>query len=226
MNSITSDKKTGVLLLGVLIVALFAAFYYYMIYPLHGEKQQKETSVSSLNAELIALDEQIAALEAEAIPGDNLFSLRKKVPENRDLNKLISSIQEVEFVSDAQITEITFNNYDEAVANTDLGIPETVVESESTDEQSDAEVEETPVSPVATAPLPEQLKLLTFNVDVKTKDFEALQYFLREVEGLERIIRIDAVDFSLPGEEQEFAIEPTESVGATVQLTTFFYSGE
>ncbi|WP_203246787.1 hypothetical protein [Sporosarcina beigongshangi] len=239
MNSITSDKKTGLLLLGLLTVALLAAVYYYLVNPLSEEKQRKEVNISSLHSEIDTMQGQIAVQGTEETSEESLFLLRKKLPGNRELDKLIRSIQEIEFVSDSQIEAITFNNYDETVAESNLIVPDTEVDSENIDEASSEQSEEgqsdvdsddrqveMPVSPVADTSLPEQLKLLTFSIDVKTKNFEALQHFLKEVEGLERIVRIDAVEFSLPGEEQEFNIESTDSIGATVQLTTFFYLGE
>ncbi|WP_339288792.1 hypothetical protein [Ureibacillus sp. FSL K6-0786] len=36
----------------------------------------------------------------------------------------------------------------------------------------------------------------------------------------------DIIDFSLPGEENEFAEDPVDSIEATVQVTTFYYEGD
>lgn len=48
--------------------------------------------------------------------------------------------------------------------------------------------------------------------------------FIREVGGLERIIKIDVVQLSQPGEEVKFAEVVDYTVSASLQLTTFFYN--
>ena len=71
--------------------------------------------------------------------------------------------------------------------------------------------------------LPPSLKLITFNVDVTSPDEEHLIKFIKEMEQIERVMHVDAIDFSLPGEEDAFAEDKTEAVSASVQVTTFYY---
>lgn len=82
---------------------------------------------------------------------------------------------------------------------------------------------ETPVSPVANTPLPSQLKLITFNISVLTKDYNHFNTFIKELESIERINRIDQVEFSMPGEEQGYDEEFEEAISARIQVTTFYY---
>ena len=67
--------------------------------------------------------------------------------------------------------------------------------------------------------------MLTFVIGLASPDFEHLVDFVKEIEKLERIMHIDIIEFSLPGEEDEFAEEPQKSIKATIQVTTFYYEG-
>ena len=225
MNDLISNKRTGYLLVIALLAVLLGAIYYFLIYPLNEEKNSKETTISTMESEIALLDAQAVAPVEE---DENSFYLEKKVPMTRELDKLIQSIEEVELVSEARIESIEFNNYDEVVAESTLVTSDEENSTETNDVAVD-EVEgeqptETPVSPVASTPLPPQLKLITFNISVLTKDYDQINAFIKELESIERIKRIDQVEFSMPGEEQNYDEETEESISAVIQVTTFYYS--
>lgn len=140
---------------------------------------------------------------------------------------LIKSIEEVDLVSEAKIESIEFNNYDEIVADSTL-VPS---EEEASPETNDATTEETegeqpaetPVSPVANSTLPPQLKLITFNINILTKDYDHLNTFIKELESIERIKRIDQIELLIPGEESLLDVEFKDVISARIQVTTFYY---
>ena len=53
-------------------------------------------------------------------------------------------------------------------------------------------------------------------------DYEHLLLFLREVEAIERVVRIDSIEFEQIGEVEFAQIDPDERISVTVQLTTFY----
>ena len=79
-----------------------------------------------------------------------------------------------------------------------------------------------PITPIDISLLPEELKLISLSIDLKVLDYDHLLQFLREVEGLERVMRIDEVNFYQPGELELAQEDPDKRLDVTVQLTTFF----
>lgn len=239
MNELFSDKKSGFLILVALVFVIIGAIYYFLIYPLKEEKQLKEVAVSSVRTEVAVLQSELASTEVES-DKENTFSLEKKVPLTRELDELIRSIEKVDLISESKIISISFNNYDEVVAEstlaptqteeqTDTGTVEgdTSTESETTVDGTIIESEtETPVSPIADISLPAQLKLITFNITLLTKDYDQLVVFIKELEKLDRVIRVDQIRFSMPGEEQNYDIDSENTVSAEIQVTTFYHDGE
>ncbi len=63
---------------------------------------------------------------------------------------------------------------------------------------------------------------------MESPDLQHLVHFIKEIEKIERIMHVDIIEFTLPGEENEFAEQPVErdSIEATVQVTTFYYEGD
>ena len=228
MNELVSDKRTGYLLIVALVAVLLGALYFFLVSPLQQEKQSKEVVISNVRNEIELLSTQLTApSEVE----EDSFLLEKKVPLSRELNRLVQSIEEVELISEARVESVNFNNYDEIVADSSLAaIDEEVALNEpvATDEAStEGEiVTEAPVSPIASTILPPQLKLITFDITVWTKDYEHLSTFIKEIESIERIYRIDAIEFSLLGEEELYDLEVQDAVSATIQVTTFYYGDE
>lgn len=224
MNDLISNKRTGYLLIIVLVAVVLGAIYYFLVYPLYEEKNSKETTITTVENEIALLDAQSVVPEEEV---ENSIFLAKKVPLTRELDKLLQSIEEVELVSEAKIESIDFNNYDEIVADSALVSTEeeiaTETEGVAVEDGEGEQPAETPVSPVANTPLPSQLKLITFNISVLTKDYDNFNTFIKELESIERINRIDQVEFSMPGEEQGYDEEIEEAISARIQVTTFYY---
>lgn len=234
MNDLVSNKRTGYLLLLALVVVILGAIYYFVIYPLSEEKNSKEVTVSNVRSEVAVLQEQLTTPVAEEEPEEHTFALKKKVPLTRDLDKLIRSIEEIELISESKIMSVNFNNYDEVVSESAL-VPTQTEEETNTENTETSDITEvtdttteteTPVSPVANIVLPPQLKLITFNLSVLTKDYDHLKQFMEELEKAERIVRVDQLSFSLPGEEQYYKVDSVDSISVEIQVTTFFYDGE
>lgn len=226
MNDLFSNKQTGYLVVSALIAVLLGAIYYFLVYPMSEEKNSKEVTISTVRSEIALLDSQLSAPVEEG-EDKNSFQLKKKVPLTRELDMLIKSIEEVDLVSEAKIESIEFNNYDEIVADSTL-VPSDEEASPVTDDATTEEIEgeqpaETPVSPVANSTLPPQLKLITFNINILTKDYDHLNTFIKELESIERIKRIDQIELLIPGEESLLEVEFKEAISARIQVTTFYY---
>lgn len=238
---LSSSKNSGLILIVILVGVLLFAIYYYVLLPKQDEADMMEISVNSLRGEISTLNEQITSIkEAQSNRSSNEFSLRKKLPDNREIDELLLNIEEIEYVSGSRIQSINFNNYDTLVSASSLTDPHAVTETEenaegqteaseeqTTETATTSEAEEsvttTPVSTIAVESLPPNLKLITFNVDVESPNHDKLKRFIKEIERLERVMHIDTVGYNLPGEENTFAEDASDIVAATIQVTTFYY---
>lgn len=241
---LSSGKNSGPLLATALVMALLFAVYYYVILPKQDEAEAKQSAVNSLNSEISTMKEQIALVEEENNSAvGNEFAIRKKLPASREIDQLLLSLEEVEYISNSRIVGVSFNNYDDLVSASGLGgteeegsvegtmdgstADETVdgmTDDSESDESVDSEQAETvPVSTMSAEALPTNLKLITFQIDIESPDDERLQQFIKEIEQLERIMHIDAIEYALPGEEALLEEEASTSVSANIQVTTFYF---
>ncbi|MFJ7735051.1 potassium transporter [Lysinibacillus sp. NPDC097287] len=244
MNSITSNKNSAILLLTALIAALLFAVYYYVLTPKLDDVKAKESTVSTINQEITSLQEQIAIVEEtqQSSTSENL-TLRKKVPQTRAIEKVLLDIAEIEAVTGTLVESISFNNYDSLVLDSTITDPNAPVvdegavqdvpatggdgtDNQPTEEETEGTTDELPVSTIAKESLPAALKLVTFSIDIAALDMKSLNSYLEEIEKIERIMKIDALDISLPGEEDKFQEDADPTVTATIQVTTFYYEGE
>ncbi|MBM7608815.1 Tfp pilus assembly protein PilO [Lysinibacillus composti] len=235
---ISSSKNSAVLLLTALVATLIFAVYYYVVIPKKDEAEMLSNSVSSLQSEITTYQEQLKGLEdTQAKNTPTTFNLRKKVPQSREIDGLLLNIEEIAYVTESNVQSINFNNYDSLVSESGYIEPETQEETSSTEtegtettdpeaiENGEAIQEDVPISTLAQS-LPPELKLITFNLEIESPDYTRLQQFIKEIEDLERVMHIDTISYSLPGEENEFAEDASDVATASVQVTTFYYEGE
>ncbi|QUW22499.1 hypothetical protein JSQ81_02620 [Sporosarcina sp. Marseille-Q4063] len=235
----TGENKGLVALVGLIAFLLIGVAYYYIILPKGEEETRIKYAIQGLKIENSELENQVAVLSVVETDDANEYDLRKKLPVSRELDNLLHTIQEVELMSESKIVSISFNNYDAEVSQT-ITTPEVEEkEEESTEEvdetESDVEEKETesdeektevdlvkPITPIDISLLPEELKLISLKIDLKVLDYDHLLKFLHEIEGLDRVVRIDEVNFYQPGELELAQEEPDKRLDVTVQLTTFF----
>jgi len=239
----TSSKNSTILILTALIAAILFALYYYILTPKLEEVDAKENSNISLQQEISTIQEQIALIEknGKSNSASNL-TLRKKVPQTRAIDEVIRNIEEIEAVTGTRVEAMDFNNYDSLVMDSTITDPNSTNSEEQADtqqsateadEQAAAKNDETPEVkdkiPTATFnkdSLPKELKLVTFDIDVVAMDNKAMVEFIKEIEKIDRVMKIDAIDFTLTGEGAKFKEDADTTLKATIQVTTFYYEGQ
>lgn len=223
MKLFSGNKNSSLLLVIALVAALLFAFYYYVVLPKKEELNSTQNTISSTQTEIRSMQEQIAKLENEQAIETNIFSLRKRLPQSREIDQLLLNIEEIEYVSGTRVLNINFNNYDSLVSES-MKQEQTAPEENTDGEEEEGEEKETPISSIDISTLPSELKLITFVLDVEAPDYNSLLTFIEEIENLERIMHIDALNFELPGEESVIQNEE-ETVTVSVQVTTFYHEG-
>lgn len=227
MKLSTNENRTIFMLLIVIAFVVVSAIYYYAVYPKIEEKNQTRQSIDAIELEIEQLHQTFMSTSGVKSKTDNEFELRKKLPGQREISALLMSLQEIELVSDAKINEILFNDYDALVSQSNLADEvHSEEEKASANEESEEVKEEVPVTNIDIAALPEHLKLLTLQLHVDVKDEAHLLQFIQEIEALERVIRVDDIRFTLRGEAELAVEEPDETIGVTLQLTTFYAETE
>lgn len=221
------------ILLTVLLGSILLGFYFYFVKPVKEDVHNKQFTIETSTEEFLTLEAQLEASSWE----DGHFNemvLVKKLPKNRELSSVIQLLQQAELLTDSTVQSIVFNDYDENIEDSSILLlePEPQITEENTlDQSGNPEVssenneEQTPldtipVSEIVETVLPENLNILTFNATIKHKDYYQLLLFLQEVEKNERLIKIDSLDFNLPGEK--ITSEDLEMITSTIQMTTFY----
>ncbi|RKQ18031.1 potassium transporter [Ureibacillus endophyticus] len=223
MKLFSGNKNSSLLLVIAFVAAVLFAFYYYVVLPKKEELNSTQNTISSTRTEIRSMQEQIANLENEQAIETNIFSLRKRLPQSREIDQLLLNIEEIEYVSGTRVLNINFNNYDSLVSES-MKQEQTAPEENTDGEEEEGEEKETPISSIDISTLPSELKLITFVLDVEAPDYNSLLTFIEEIENLERIMHIDALNFELPGEESVIQNEE-ETVTVSVQVTTFYHEG-
>ncbi|MEL4024544.1 potassium transporter [Lysinibacillus endophyticus] len=223
MKLFSGNKNSSLLLVIALLVVLLFAFYYYVVLPKKEELNSTQNTISSTRTEIRSMQEQIAKLENEQAIETNIFSLRKRLPQSREIDQLLLNIEEIEYVSGTRVLNINFNNYDSLVSES-MKQEQTALEENTKGEEEEGEEKETPISSIDISTLPSELKLITFVLDIEAPDYNSLLTFIEEIENLERIMHIDALNFELPGEESVIQNEEA-TVTVSVQVTTFYHEG-
>lgn len=241
MNSVTSSRNSTILLLTALLAAILFAVYYYVLTPKLDEVEVKESTISSLNQQITSLQEQLTVLdEMQQTSISNKLALRNKVPQSKEINKILLKIAEIEAVTGTLVDSIRFSNYDTTVVNSTIQDPSApVVDSEGTQETAELDeltttdqsasdtASDTPaVSTIAKDSLPAQLKLVTFSFEIVAINQQDLLTFIQEIEQIERVMKIDTVSLTSPGEEEQLQEDAESTYKASIQITTFYYEGE
>ncbi|MER2189607.1 MAG: potassium transporter [Solibacillus sp.] len=234
---------SSTLLLIIVILLLLFALYYYVILPKKQEEERLQQSVNQVQSDVTALQENIRILvEEQEYVEENTYAMRKKLPPNRMMQQLLLDIEEIEYLSESKVLAVNFNNYDSVVnastlqdpnvqqvpAEADVvadGTAEENTDNVESQEQTDV-TEEVPVSTVTHETLPAELKMVTFNMNVEAPDRKNIEAFVKELENLERVMRIDSISYNLLGESDLLEEQLYDLTTAVVQVTTFFYEGE
>ena len=228
MTKLLNSKKSGILLLVLLIASLLFALYYYVILPKKDEVRAKEASIQSLQTEIKSLEQSLTSFDEQLeVPMQETLEMQKKVPSVRAVEQVLRDMVEIEEVTGTRMESLTFNNYDEPVANANVDQTNTVAEAEEkVNEENQENTETPPVSTIAQENIPPELKLVTFTFDIGALTFDSMVTFLKEVEKLERVMKIDTINMTIPGEKEKLDKEADNTIKATVQITTFYYEGQ
>lgn len=220
MSNVLNENKRIFTLILVLLFILLVVVYFTLVRPLERQQESAENNVNTLNDEIAAYE---ARLENDSGEMDvETLLLEKKVPLTPELESLLLTLQEIELVSDSIIDNVRFR-YDGELPESLIGDDEEVETETPVDaEEESLEDEDVTVTVAEDENKPENLRVITAEIDVRTPNYEAFQNFLTEIEKRERITRVDRLDFEKPA-EQALLESPLEEIVVTIEVSTFYY---
>ncbi|WP_062355442.1 hypothetical protein [Bacillus kwashiorkori] len=240
MSNFIQEKKSAVLFITTILFLLLGVVYIYVIKPLNDDISISETKVKTIETDIRILEAQL--VKAPTSQEENTMLLERQMPLARNIDEILLSLQEVELVSGSQIQSISFNTYDGTLSNseelirndesTNVGEADEEATDDETNEQgresdlssNGEETNEAPVSELADdINKPENVKLLTISLSVESPDFAHFQKFLKEIENLQRINRVEQVTFSKPAEQELLSEEYEETISFSLTITTFYF---
>src|SRR5690625_97717 len=227
MSDFLEENKRGLLLLLGLFIILAIALYFLFVQPLQADVSSRETGINSKQKEIAALEKKIKEVQAEIETTDiEQLLLNKTIPESRELDEYIISLQKLEHQTDSRIDSIDFL-YDSSIADhDDKDIVETNEEESEDNEDNEEEVDFEP-DPIIIQEKPDGLEVMTVRVSAKSPTFDDFIELLEVIERQERVSIVSRVQFTSPtGFDEVFADELEEDIPFEIELTTFYFPSE
>lgn len=223
MNRLFQSSKTLIFLFSILLLLGLVVSYTSLILPKMKEKELLSTQITNLQIDTKLLEKQIEQINQSETEVQTDKELRQKLPADRELDELLRTLKKFERTSNVHIQEISFLQYDSSF--NDSTNAEETTNSFTDDLLSAIGMQNKEEDPEAEQiQFPDQLKFITFKVEIEVKEIQQLLKFLTEIENEQRFIRIEQVVFSNPQlENTEDVVQP---ILTTLHLTTYYFTDE
>jgi type IV pilus assembly protein PilO len=227
-------KKSIIVTAGVFLIgSLFAGEYFLFLQPLINEVKSVKTQLETEEKLYEVMAQRLADSTNEVV--EQTSTLQKQLPVLPFLEQFILDLEKAEVISNSLITNMSFSDgelsIDEATqqnltpeeqinesANLNYEVNGKEVFSGDEAQQGESQTEEQTVAPI----IPEGMKRITVNLSVKSDNYFDMLTFLKVIESLERITKIDSLSFS-GGEEVKSVDAKVEGLTYTLVLSTFYY---
>lgn len=234
MNLRFNNKRTIIAIVCVvLIVALIAGEYFLFLKPLKNEVKTVKTQLETEEKLYEAMAQRVAYSTNEVV--EQTSTLQKKLPVQPFLEQFLLDLEKAEVISNSLITNMSFSDGDLSIdeatqqnltveeqinAGADVNYEANGKEVFSGNEagQSENQTENQPATPS----IPEGMKRITVNLSVKSDNYFDMLAFLKVLENLERITKIDSLSLS-GGEEIKSVEDNVEGLTYSLVLSTFYY---
>ena len=234
MNLRFNNKRTIIAIVCVvLIVALIAGEYFLFLKPLKNEVKTVKTQLETEEKLYEAMAQRVAYSTNEVV--EQTSTLQKKLPVQPFLEQFLLDLEKAEVISNSLITNMSFSDGDLSIdkatqqnltveeqinAGADVNYEANGKEVFSGNEagQSENQTENQPATPS----IPEGMKRIAVNLSVKSDNYFDMLAFLKVLENLERITKIDSLSLS-GGEEIKSVEDNVEGLTYSLVLSTFYY---
>lgn len=250
MNELFQERRKELFILIGLILVLILTIYFLFIFPKYKEVDTKQTNIATVETNINKLKTDIKKETEEENRADT-FKLRKKIPENEEIEKLLVKIEEIEGMSTSRVEAIGFTYQDgeeilqESEDETPIFKEKTIEDEEEIEEKEkddegaarereedeeetlDDSEEETVETTEEDEEAEAKLKTIEIELEVNSSDYLSFYTFISEIEKLERIVFVSELEFVKPAEEEIYFNDVYDgTITHKVHLQTFTYEDE
>ena len=200
----------------MMVVVIGGGLYVYFLHfqPLQQKVNELEAAITKEKQELAMIDETGQSSAKKEIV--NTSELQQKIPVQPLTDQIVLSLEEAEVASGTLITSLTFQEgegIEEQSLETEdyLGI-ETETETETETGKTDESAEN----------LPGGVKQIQAEMTVASPSYKELQTFVKEIEQLPRMAKVESLQFAGTQEARELVVEP-ENLSFQVVVSFYYY---
>ena len=190
-----------------MVVVIGGALYVYFLHfqPLQQKVNELEAAITKEKQELAMIDETGQSSAKKEIV--NTSELQQKIPVQPLTDQIVLSLEEAEVASGTLITSLTFQEGEESEQQSqdDLGIQ---TETENTDESAEN--------------LPGGVKQIQAEMTVASPSYKELETFVKEIEQLPRMAKVESLQFAGTQEARELVVKP-ENLSFQVIVSFYYY---
>lgn len=201
-------QKNNILLIILsifLLTAFFVGIYFFWLYPKTEKVKLKEMELQSQEQLLAALKNKGENTEKHSV--ESTIHLQEQVPVKPMAQQLLLDIEKAEVVSGSFVANMTFQD-GEAI---ELDDSQNVDAENSEEAETDGTAEEE-----SSTPLPEGVEKITVNLTIESQSYFEFESFLQILENLNRIVVVEAIDFTA---NEEIIEESQENTPIIYQVT-------
>lgn len=223
MNLKLPNNKLTIIIASLLLIALFSAIYFLVLYPKMKEIPLKESELSSQEQLLTVLQGKVTNTNSNTF--QSTVALQKMVPVKPLTQQLLLEIEKAEVVSGSFVVNMQFEDGEvtpetsETEENTEV---EERIEEDLDPESNSDSVEDEKEN--AITPLPSGVKKISVTLNVESPSYFEFEEFIRILEDSERITVIEAIDFTAGEEIIEYE-QTDKPLSYQVTLSAFYMPG-
>ncbi|WP_057761678.1 LysM peptidoglycan-binding domain-containing protein [Cytobacillus praedii] len=188
-----------------LLTAFFVGIYFFWFFPKMEKVKLKEMELQSQEQLLSALKNK--GEKTVKHPVESTIHLQEQVPVKPMAQQLLLDIEKAEVVSGSFVANMTFQD-GEAI---ELDDSQNVDAENSEEAETDGTAEEE-----ISTPLPVGVEKITVNLTIESQSYFEFESFLQILENLNRIVVVEAIDFTA---NEEIIEESQENTPITYQVT-------
>lgn len=196
----------------LLIIGLLAGGYFLIISP-------KTTQVSMKENELKSQEQLLSVLQTQGTPtsqvtAENAIALQKQVPVKPQTEQLLLDIEKAEVASGSFVSNMQFSDGEEQnqTGNEQQG---------NTQQNTNGTVNGNTETNKQTTSLPKGLKKVTVDMTLESPGYPELEKFITTLEKSERILVIEAIDFT--ANDEIISDDQTDKIlTSQVKLSAFY----
>lgn len=233
MNDLFQEKKILFLIIVGLLFVLLLVVYMAVFRPLATQVAAKETDKQTIQQEISQNEQKLVEAEKQD-PEIDTMSMKRQLPPAKELDELLLTLEKISQISSSRIENMEFS-YDQPLADLEReeededqdDIEEAreapSEEEETTATENDGEKEGLDAAQQVMETVTNSVHTVQLRVQIFSPDYKQFKQFLKEVEKLERLTIVHAIEMKQPGEIERNQVEnPDETVECIVELMTFY----